>query len=72
MTSAISEGFCETTGSVARAAGVLPETVRAYCDAELVEFIRLANGVRMFKPSAIDRVRAVHAARRRRGAQSAA
>jgi hypothetical protein len=71
------EGFVETTGSIARKAEVLPETVRLYADSGLLECRRLANRVRMFKPSAVARVRELYDERMahkggRRGAHTAA
>jgi DNA-binding transcriptional MerR regulator len=58
-----SELFDQTTGSLARLANVLPETVRAYADLELIECLRLENGVRMFKSSAAARVKEIRAER---------
>jgi DNA-binding transcriptional MerR regulator len=57
------DGFTETTGSLARKAGVLPETVRAYGDMGLIECKRVANGMRMFRPSAVTQVRRILAER---------
>jgi DNA-binding transcriptional MerR regulator len=51
--------FSETTGSVARAVGCLPQTVRAYSDKGLVEFRRLADGTRVYRPAAVARVREI-------------
>jgi DNA-binding transcriptional MerR regulator len=53
------ENFSETTSSVARQAGVLAETVRLYGKLGLLECLRLPNGIRLFKPSAADRVRKI-------------
>lgn len=63
------ELFVETSGSIARAAGVLPETVRHYADAGLVEHVRLPNGQRLFKASSAESVKQICAERmaRRRG-----
>jgi DNA-binding transcriptional MerR regulator len=49
--------FSETTGSVARAVGCLPQTVRVYSDKGLVDYRRLADGTRIYQPAAIERVR---------------
>ena len=59
----MSDDYTETTGSLARKAGVLPETVRAYADKGLIECTRLENGVRMFRGSAAEQVRAIIAGR---------
>ena len=65
--------FTETTGTLARKAGVLPETVRAYGDMGLIECQRAANGVRMFRPSAAKQVKEILAKRlARRGGSPAA
>jgi DNA-binding transcriptional MerR regulator len=68
------DGFTETTGSLARKAGVLPETIRLYADRHLIECERLANGVRMFRPSAALQVQRILAERlgRRGGRQVSA
>jgi len=55
--------FTLTTGSIARQADVLEATVRRYADRGLLEYVRLYNGVRLFKPSAIERARALKAER---------
>lgn len=57
------EIFSETTSSLGREAGVLPETVRLYDKLGLIESVRLANGIRLFKPSAAERVRAIYCER---------
>jgi DNA-binding transcriptional MerR regulator len=53
------DGFTETTGSLARKAGVLPETIRAYGDLGLIECQRAANGVRMFRANAAKQVKKI-------------
>jgi len=75
--SPIAAEYVETTGSLARKAEVLPETIRAYADAHLVDHIRLANGQRLFRSDALIRVRALLEERRarrggRHGVQGAA
>jgi len=57
--------YRETTGSVARAAGCLPETVRKFADSGLLDSRRLADGTRVFRADAAARVRAIMAERRR-------
>ena len=63
MAATQAEPFDETTGSLARKAKCLPETVRYYADLGLVPCIRLPNGMRMFQSSARGRVLEVLAAR---------
>jgi hypothetical protein len=62
-TATVKDDFVETTGSLARKAGVLPETVRAYCDLGLIDCRRAANGVRMFRADAVREVRRILARR---------
>lgn len=57
------DAFTETTGSLSRKAGVLPETIRAYGDMQLIECQRLANGRRMFRSSAVAQVKKILAER---------
>lgn len=59
------EGFTETTNTVARMVNPPCDagTVRQYADLGLLECQRLANGVRLFKPSAAARVREIRAER---------
>lgn len=54
------EHFSETTTSIARGAGVLEETVRHYGDLRLIEFIKAANGMRLYRPSAAGHVREIY------------
>jgi DNA-binding transcriptional MerR regulator len=67
--------FTETTNTVARAVDPPcdPGTVRDYANLGLIEYRRLANGVRLFKPSAVKKVREIRAKRlaRRGGRHSA-
>lgn len=69
----MTNAYTETTGSTARKAGVLPETVRTYADLGLLDCLRVANGMRMFRADAADRVREIHAERmaRRGGSRKA-
>jgi DNA-binding transcriptional MerR regulator len=57
------DSFPLTTNEVAAAVPCDPGTVRAYCDCGLLEHQRLANGMRLLKRSAIDRVREIRAER---------
>jgi hypothetical protein len=57
------EEYSETTGSLARAVPCLPQLVRKYSDAGLVEFKRLSDGTRVYRPSAATRVREILAER---------
>jgi hypothetical protein len=57
------EIFTETTNTIAASVPCNPATVRSYSDWGLIEHRRLANGVRLFKRSAIERVRKLRAER---------
>jgi hypothetical protein len=57
------EVFTETTNTIAAAVPCNPATVRGYADWGWIEHRRLANGVRLFKRSAIERVRKLRAER---------
>jgi DNA-binding transcriptional MerR regulator len=57
------DDFCLTTGSVAAKAHCDQGIVRTYADAGWIECRRLANGVRLFRPSAIEKVRRLRAER---------
>ena len=39
--------FTDTTGKLAREAGVLPATIRRYADLKLLEFVIAADGTRL-------------------------
>jgi hypothetical protein len=65
MTKEIIE-YGETTGSVARAAGCLPETVRRFADGGCLDFRRLTDGTRVFRSDAANRVRELMEERRRK------
>jgi hypothetical protein len=63
------EQFTESTNAVARAVDPPcdPGLVRVYADMGLIECLRLANGVRLFKPSTaaqVARIRTERLARR--------
>ena len=51
--------FSETTGSIARLVPCQPQLVRTYSDAGWVEFRRLADGTRVYRPDAAMRVREI-------------
>lgn len=53
------DGFTETTNAVAREVPCDAGTVRAYADMGLVPHMRLANGIRLFRPSAAALVREI-------------
>jgi DNA-binding transcriptional MerR regulator len=57
------EIFSETTGSVAEAVPCALATVRDYCDWNLIEHLRLPNGMRLLKPSAIEQIRQIRTVR---------
>jgi DNA-binding transcriptional MerR regulator len=60
-----SDGFTETTGTIARKADCDAGTVRRYEGEGLIECIRLPGGQRLFHASAVERVRELLAERRR-------
>jgi DNA-binding transcriptional MerR regulator len=64
--------YGETTGSIARGAGCLPETVRRFADTGLIDFRRLADGTRVFRADAAGRVREIMAERRGRQSKKTA
>lgn len=49
--------FTETSTTIASNARCLPDTVRTYADLGLIPSIRLASGVRLFRPDAAAQVR---------------
>jgi DNA-binding transcriptional MerR regulator len=55
------DNYVETTGSLAKKADVTAETVRAYCALGLLEHVRLDNGTRLFRTSAVATVRRIKA-----------
>jgi DNA-binding transcriptional MerR regulator len=55
--------FIETTTSLARTAGLAPETVRRYADMGLIEFRIASDGTRLFRAAIADRVREIYANR---------
>jgi DNA-binding transcriptional MerR regulator len=55
--------FCETTGSLARKAGVGHDTIRVYEGLGLLECQRLPNGTRMFRRGAEKLVKRILAQR---------
>lgn len=65
--------FTDTTGSLAREAGCATPTVRLYADEGLLDFVRSASGVRLFRAGQADRVRQLYAERvARRGRRTRA
>ena len=57
-----------TLGDVAKAAGVVPATVRYWCDAKILASQRTASGVRLIRRGDAARVIAARKARRDRQA----
>jgi DNA-binding transcriptional MerR regulator len=57
------ENFTETTNPIAARVPCDASTVRDYADAGWVECRRLANGTRLFKPSAAEQIRKLRAQR---------
>jgi DNA-binding transcriptional MerR regulator len=47
------EQFTYTTGTLSREAGIAAETIRHYADEGWVECLKLPNGLRLFKRSAV-------------------
>jgi len=54
------DNFSHTSNSIAAKVPCDPGTVRDYADWGWLEHRRLANGVRLFKPSAVEQVRKLH------------
>lgn len=55
--------FDETTGALARAAGVTVPTVQKYADMELLDYRRASNGTRLFRRGQSEKVRQILAER---------
>lgn len=55
--------FSETSGTLARAAGVTVQTIVAYANAGLLEHYKISNGTRLFRSGQADKVRQIYAAR---------
>lgn len=53
--------FVETTGSIARGALCGQAFVARCCAAGLVEFVVLPNGIRLLRPSAVNRIKELKA-----------
>lgn len=65
--------FTDTTGSLARQAGVTVPTVRLYADLKMLDYVTASNGTRLFREGQADRVRQIYGERMaRRGRPSAA
>ena len=63
MVIAMDENYSETSNAIAAKVPCDAGTVRDYADAGWVECRRLANGIRLFKPSAVNAVRKLKAER---------
>jgi hypothetical protein len=46
------EPFTETPTAIAQAAGCTPDLIRHYCNTGLLDFIKLANGMRLLQKRA--------------------
>jgi hypothetical protein len=57
------ENFSETSNTIAAKVPCDASTVRDYADAGWIECRRLANGIRLFKPSAVNSIRKLRAER---------
>ena len=55
--------FTVTTSELARQAEVTGPTVSVYAKLGLLEYIRLTNGMRLFRAGQVARVREIHAER---------
>jgi len=67
------EAYTETTNAIAAAVPCDAGTVRTYCDLGLLDYQRLANGIRLMKPSAAGLVREIRSERlARRGGRHGA
>ena len=51
--------FTETTGSLARLAGVSAPTVRLYADQGLIEYVMAANRTRLYRRDSVDKVKSL-------------
>jgi hypothetical protein len=64
--------YTDTTGSLARQAGVAPPTVRKYADEALLDFVTASNGTRLFREGQAGRVQEIYRERiARRGHKAA-
>ena len=55
--------YTDTTGSLARDAGVAQPTVRQYANEQLLDFVMSATGTRLFKAGQAPLVRQLYTAR---------
>jgi DNA-binding transcriptional MerR regulator len=58
--------YIETTGDLARESGVTVQTVVLYANAGFLDYVRMKNGTRLFKPGQAGRVRELCADRKAR------
>ncbi len=58
-----SEIFDQTTGALARDAGVTVALIQKYADLGLIQFIRASNAQRLFRRGQADRVREIYSQR---------
>jgi DNA-binding transcriptional MerR regulator len=59
----VEKPFTDTSGKLARDAGVTVATVDLYSDLGLLQFIRISNGTRVFREGQAERVRQICAER---------
>jgi DNA-binding transcriptional MerR regulator len=57
------QGFTETSGAIARAAGVSVPTIRTYSELGLLNYIIASNGTRLYRRDAADAARKILAKR---------
>jgi DNA-binding transcriptional MerR regulator len=55
--------YTETSGKLARDAGLTVPTISLYADKGLLDFIRSSNGTRLFRAGQADRVKAIYTER---------
>jgi DNA-binding transcriptional MerR regulator len=55
--------YTDTSGTLARAAGVTIPTINLYSELRLLDFIVASNGIKLFKPGQGERVRQIKAQR---------
>jgi DNA-binding transcriptional MerR regulator len=55
--------FTDTSGTLARNAGVTVATISLYAGMGLLEFVRISNGTRLFRVGQAEKVRAIYTER---------
>lgn len=52
--------YTDTTSELARQANVTTPTIRKYADLDLLDYVTISNGIRLFRPGQADRVRTIY------------